>query len=222
MSDLSTSAHSSLLPEDKAKQSLQSKLFIEYYAGIFLLLIAGFIALSFFILRPRIKQVKELNAKTTAQLQTLVNERSYLVSVEQSVAAAQAISGVTIEAVNKALPYEVNLPSLLQQFGAVAQEHSVQMDSISFVEPLGARHKQSGNREAASARALPVDINLSIRARTYFDVKRFLASLEQSLRLMDVIGLTASGKGSQEVSYQLQLRTYVFTPPSRSDGAARQ
>lgn len=197
------------------------KLFTEYYGSTFFLLIACVIALSFFVLRPRIRHVKELNAQTLSQLRVVDSERFYLASIEQSVAATRVIASGTIEVINRALPYETNIPSLVQQFGSAAEELGIQVDSIQFREQQGSdrteRDKNTLSRtehEIVASRILPVEINLSIRARSYGDVKLFLIRLEDSLRLMDVLGITASSGDKIGVVYQLQLRTYVFSAPS--------
>ncbi len=184
-----------------------SRIFTEYYAALMLFVIAGFVAGAVLVLRPLLLDIKETNASTEARLQAIDMERAYLASLEQSVAAAEAIPSDALENVVRALPNESNTPLLLVQFEAAAARHGIRIDTVNFTES-----KPTNAKAAAAASPIqPVEVNVVIRAKSYFDVKRFLADVEGSLRLMDVIGMTATS-GTGELRFLIQLRTYTFVP----------
>jgi hypothetical protein len=193
--------------ENASPAQRSSRIFTEYYAALMLFLIAGFVAGAVLVLRPLLLDIKETNAATEARLQSIDTERAYLASLEQSVAAAEAIPSDALENVVRALPNGTNEPLLLVQFEAAAARHGVRIDSVNFTEskPVVAKAK------ATASLVQPVEVNLVIRAKSYFDVKRFLADVEGSLRLMDVVGITATS-GTGELRFLLQLRTYTFVP----------
>lgn len=190
-----------------------SRFFTEYYAAAVLGVIALTIVLAMVFLRPHILTIKEINAQTESQLVLISRERAYLASLDQSVAAAQSIQPTTLDQVHRALPNDPQIPSILVQFGSAALRHNVRIDALTFSQT----HVVAPAAKQASSTAssiVPLDVNLVLRARNYFDVKRFLADVESSLRLMDVTGIAASGIGN-ELSYALQLRTYSFAPLER-------
>ncbi len=185
-----------------------SRFYTEYYGAAFLFLIALFVLGAFFVVKPEIDRIKQSNADTQALIQQADAERTYLASLDKSVSAAQVISPTVLAQVDRALPNDVDVPGLLVQIGSAAANTAVRVTAVAFSPPKP-EAPQPGR--PATAKAVPVDINLSLNANAYFDVKRFLASLESSLRLMDVIAMTTSGGGAgQEMQFSLQLRTYIF------------
>lgn len=204
-----------LLTQDKEKKA-PSRLFTDYYATAVLILIAVFVGVAFFVLRPMIIDIKETNAQTATRLETLDQQRAYLTSLSQSVAASKSISPEALDQVNRALPSDADIPLLLLQFSAAAAQRNIKIGSISFSEPQPARtagtSAPSPAGGATTTRAvIPMDVSLTLNAQNYIDVKRFLADLESSLRLMDVVGISTSPSGKdKETAYQLQLRTYTF------------
>lgn len=196
-----------------------SKFFTEYYGSVFLFLLAGFIVLAYVVLIPMIREIRSINAQTESRIAAIEDERRYLSSLEQSVAAAQSIPAATLEQVGEALPNEAKFPSLLLQFGAASARNNVRIDSVSFLETRATPGAQAG-RATSTSPVTPTDVNLALRARSYFDVKRFLADIEANLRLMDVVSLTSS-MSSGELTYNLQLRAYTFTAALPRTAAAQ-
>jgi Tfp pilus assembly protein PilO len=195
------------------KERHSSRLFTEYYASAFLFLLAAFVLVAFFVLRPLILRIREINSLTQSRIDRISSERGYLSSLEQSVAAAQTIPPTTLDDVQRALPNDQNIPSLLVQFGSAAVNNNLRIDSISFSDTRLAA------KSATTSLVIPLDVGLTIHARTYFDVKRFLSEVETSLRIMDVITISSSGAGG-ELSYTLQLRTYTFKSSARTATAS--
>ncbi len=204
--------HEVPIPTKKpSKKKSASKFFTEYYSAAFLFLISLFVVLAFFFLKPVIDTIKQTNAKTRAEIATAASEQSYLNSLETSISAAKTISPAVLQRVEQALPTKPNIPSLLVQFGSAAYANAVKIDSLAFSESKPLPKAQAS---VMNGMISPVDITLSLHAHSYFDIKRFLADLETSLRVMDVVGITSGGSGGTDVYYNLQLRTYVFSGPT--------
>jgi hypothetical protein len=201
----------------KEQKARQSRLYTEYYGSAFLLLIALFLLNAFFVIKPIINQVKETNAQTAAELRVTASEQGYLDSLEQSIAAAQTISSPVLQRVSEALPTEANIPALLVQFGSIAFTNGVQIVGISFAENKPAsRAVQS----AQTSSIVPIDITLAVRVRNYFDLKRFLADVESSLRLLDVMSMsTSGGELGEDIAYTIQLRSYAFSGDAQASDA---
>jgi len=196
--------------QETPKIHTPSKFFTEYYGVAVLFLIAAFIGAAFVFLRPIIVDIKETNARTAETIVEANEAREYLKSLEQSVAAAQSITGTVLENVNHALPNDANIPSLMVQIGNVASAHGMRIANISISDPR-VFTKASGT--LVTPLYSTMDIALSLTAQSYFDMKRFLTDIESSLRLFDVTSLSTSGGGEKGVSFAITMKTYVFTPP---------
>lgn len=194
------------------KPKAQAKLLTQYYGVTVLFLIALFLLVSFGFLRPMIQDTKQANAETESILQQAQNERAYLASLDASIGAAQSIPSLVLKQVTEALPNETDTPSLLIQLDAAASRNAVKIQGVTFNEPKAA---PTAANKPVTTQVLPVDITLTLAARNYFDVKRFLTDLETSLRLMDVVGISTGGSvvDGQEFSFTVQVKTYTFSNP---------
>lgn len=202
--------------QEEPKVSGQSKIFTDYYIAIYLFLVAAFASSAVLIHRPMIKEIKRINSETQSRLSTIESERSYLKSVEGSVAAAQSIPTEVLKQVDDALPESQNIPLLLVQFGAAATANSVNIDSIAFSESKGVP-----NQTTPQGMIVPMDVNMTVRAPTYFEMKRFLGSVENSLRLMDVQSINLSGTDLKETTFSIMLRVYTYQPPAARQAQAQ-
>lgn len=192
----------------------QAKILTQYYGATVLFLITLFLLVSFGFLRPMIQDIKQANAETESILQTTQNEQAYLSSLDASIGAAQSIPENTLKQVTDALPNETDTPSLLVQFDAAAARNAVKIQAVNLAEPKAPTPNVAV--KPGTSQVTPVDITLTLAAKNYFDVKRFLTDLETSLRLMDVVGISTGGAvvDGQEFAFTVQVKTYIFTHSS--------
>lgn len=186
-----------------------SKLFTEYYGSVFFLMILAFLVIALVVLKPKLDEVKAVNADIASTLQVLDGERNYLNSLEQSISAAQNIAPVVLDQVDRALPREQGIPELLVLFGNTADRDGVKISNVTFADSSGV----PGARSATSS-VSELAVNMTVTAENYPQIKKFIRDLEVSLRLLDIIGINVStqGKGS---AYALQMKTYVYTPATK-------
>ncbi|MCC7357433.1 type 4a pilus biogenesis protein PilO [Candidatus Uhrbacteria bacterium] len=191
------------------KPKVQTKILTQYYGATVLFLITLFLLVSFGFLRPIIDETKQTNAETKGILENIKNENTYLSSLDASIGAAQSIPSLVLKQVTEALPNEADTPSLLIQLDAAANRNAVKIQGVTFNEPKAVTNPTN---KTAVTQVVPVDITLTLAARNYFDVKRFLTDLETSLRLMDVVGISTGGAvvDGQEFSFTVQVKTYTF------------
>src|SRR5689334_17347650 len=79
------------LEEKGDEQKHPSKTFVEYYGSIVLFVIVIAIGSAIIFLRPIIRDIKQTNADIEQRILTIQDERRYLSTLEQSVAAARSI-----------------------------------------------------------------------------------------------------------------------------------
>lgn len=193
-----------------------SPLLTDYYSTSFFLLVLLFLAASTIFLLPLMDGLKSKNTEMNASLKRLSGERAYLQSLEQSIVAADIIPATVLERADRALPRDSNLPELLALLGNVAETDGVKLNAVNFSEVKSAK-----SRGAASATSsiMQTQINLSVGAEDYPQIKRFLRHLESSLRILDIVGINVTLSGDRSV-YAVQLNTYSYRPPAAPTGNA--
>ncbi len=185
-----------------------SPLLTDYYSTSFFLLILLFLVASAFALLPLMNQLKTKNSELGADIERLTQERAYLQSLDQSIVSAENISPTVLSRVDQALPRESNVPELLTLLGSVSEMDGVKLNSVNFSEVKSA---QARGAASATSSIMQTQINISVSAANYPQIKRFLSHLESSLRLLDVVGINVSLDG-ERATYAIQLATYAYRP----------
>lgn len=189
------------------EQKKTSKLWTEYYGTVFFFAALAFIVAAGSVVKPKLDELKRSNAQIVGSLETLENERRYLNSLEQSVAAAGSISSEMLDQVDRALPRRKGIPELLVLFENTAVRDGVKISSLTFAEQEPAARVTSTVGELSVA--------LSVSAKNYPQIKKFIRDLEVSLRLLDITGINVSTRG-EESGYAIQLKTYTYNPVRRA------
>lgn len=202
-------------------ESNTRKINIKYIAPVVTLVVVIIIGLAYwFIFQPMVWQTSrdgglDLSAKER-ELQVLEN---YFSSQETFLENYQSVKDK--EKIVKILPSERNIPSLLNELEALAEDSGF---APMFME-ISSSLDISGNTATASRvvrRPLILDqdaslnhlegieqfnINFKITEGDYSDLKKFLLSIEDNLRIIDVISIRYHNKIK---SYDLSLRTYYL------------
>lgn len=186
----------------------QSRLLVEYYGTVFFLMLLAFFGVAFFILKPKVDEIKATNTHVETTLLVLDADRAYLNSLEQSIGAAQNISPTVLDEVDQALPRDSRIPELLVLFGSTAERDGVRVTNIAFADTRV-------TNTAVTTSVAELQISLNVNAISYPQIKRFLRDIEGSLRLMDIIGINVSTHG-EESAYAIQLKTYTYRPPAKA------
>ena len=186
-----------------------SRFWTNYYGAIYFFLLLGFFAGAMILLRPAIVSFRETNQLVESKIGDIQRRTEYVSALDRSIAAAKAIDEKTLVRISQTLPSEAHVPLLLLQIGSAATRNQLKLSAISF-----AQTKVSATKGAVMSSAIPIEISLTVQGKTYADVKRFLSDVESSARLLDVTGLSASGKPG-DYNYAIQLRTYMY-PESTS------
>ena len=191
-----------------------SRLFTDYYAPIFLLLVTVALFVGFVLLRPLVMEYRESQGTIANTAMLLKDEQGYLDSLRQSILAAQTIAPQTLQDVEEALPQQPDVPKLLVMMSTLAQVNNVDLSNVQFTVSRAAA--QEGD---AFGGLETVDIGINVASLGYAGTRRYLDALERNLRLLDVgvISLQpsgAAGSADGRWSYGLQLRAYSLPQPS--------
>lgn len=208
-------------PQEEAKNEQEpegvkepSVLFTQYYGSIFLLVTAVFLGSGYLFLYPLVRSFKVLDRDIRRQNEVLQDERAYLNSLDQSIAAAQAIPEETIDRVNEALPRTIGIPKLLQNMSLIADENGVKLNSVQFnaVPP-----EDAASQRGRTIRMRPLDLNITLFSPGYRQTRAFLEDLETNLRVMDVKNIAVNAnEQTGELSYAILLTAYSIEPAPTS------
>ncbi len=191
-----------------------SRLLTEYYGALFFLMVLAFLLIAVFFLKPMLEQVKATNANIAATLQMLDVEKKYVLSLDQSVVAAQSISSKVLTNIDRALPRTDDVPQLLVLFDEAAARNHLRISSISFSDDTA-----SVAQRLATSSIAETTIQVSIAGGDYARTKKFIRDIESSLRLLDITGITVSSQGVDAV-YALQIKTYSYHPQGKTTSTA--
>jgi Tfp pilus assembly protein PilO len=194
-----------------SKEKKTSRLLTGYYGSAFFLLTLAFISAAVFVLKPKLDNVKTVNAQIQKSLLQLSNERTYLDSLEQSIAAAGVIPMTVLSRAEQALPNEPLIPELLVLFSSIAERDQVKISNITFAE-VRPKATAAKGRISSTSTVSEIQINLSVAADNYPQIKRFLRSVERSLRIVDIQGINVTSGTGDETLYSIQAKTYVYRP----------
>lgn len=199
--------------EPKGKEP--GKFFREYYGAAFLFLIAIFIGAAYFFLNPLITEFKVTNQEITTQSQILTDERAFLDTLNQSIAAAEAIPPDVLMKVNEALPRSIQIPKLLQNMSRIALARKVGLSSVQFSEPPSAPQTDAAVRAAIALQ--PIEIAMKVDAPDYATMRGYLEDIEQNLRVLDIrtISVTANEQ-TGELTYDIKVVAYSISGEARA------
>lgn len=192
-----------------------SRIWTDYYGAIFLLIVAVFIGVGTFVLRPLVINFRRLEGTIASTATLLQDEQGYLTSVEASISAAQSIPPETLANVDEALPHDADVPKLLQAVTLFAKKENVTLSSVQFTAPP-ADSLGNGNPQT-------IDINMTVSLAGYAGLRQFLDGVEHSLRIFDMgaISVTSGDVGGNagaagDTAYSFEIHTYFLPPPPPS------
>lgn len=193
---------------DKRKSSVKKNLhfkliFARFYKVFTTLLVILIVAGAFFfILEPKYRESGQGN-KVNLDLEKaeLEKRQQHLKRLKVLVENYNKISPAEISRIKKILPDERDIPGLFAQFQELAAKNNLLLLSINFNEaPLAA------STDGIKKISIAVDL-LSTGSGSYQEIKRFVASLETNLRLLDIESVFYTpGSGS----YSLIINTYYY------------
>ena len=144
------------------------------------------------------------------QLRTAQSDLRRLATVQAAYDALAAEQQTNLSRLSQILPTSADLPQLIVQLEGLAKQTGFILRDVSFASTQAV----AGDLDP---RLKAVTVNVSLGGPgDYQNLKKLLTSLEQHIRLLDLLslGITSNQQLSQtaDQGYQLQLRTYYWEP----------
>ena len=203
--------------EEQAGQKINI-LLVRYFKWLIAFLVLVVLALGyFFLLKPEYEEV--VQSAKSGQLnkeQEYLERREYLGKLKNLVAVFQSVKPSEIKKIDYILKPKDVPEELFSQVEAIVKKNGLLLKSLK-IESGGEESKDSSRKvsrttEEKTEVALPPEIGktkatLEVLGVDYFGLKSLLVSIENNLRLMDVVNVDFSPEGN---SVQLVFYTYYL------------
>jgi Tfp pilus assembly protein PilO len=113
--------------------------------------------------------------------------------------------GESIKKIVEALPAKADLPGIFIQQENLVVKNNLLLNSVDIASPESA---SEATARTAAAGLSKLSVTISVSGGDYFALKKYLADLENNLRIFDVKSIAYS---PSENSYNIVLTTYYLT-----------
>lgn len=177
---------------------------MRYFKLIALTLVVAILALGFFFLiEPKYKSIISKKEEVITPEDLKLDERlKYLNELKKIKASFAAINAEDIKRIKALAPTRLYHEELLAQLEKIILENGLLLNSIAITEAgsdntSNANPPEGGGNVAQEGSGLPVKrikINMSITGTDYIGLKNLLNIIENNLRLIDIVSLSADTK----------------------------
>ncbi len=172
-----------------------------------LLLIAIAVALFFGFTRPLLDEVAATKDET-ASYAAVLNNASELATVRDALLKQyNAISGEDRARLNKSVPDQVDNVRLIIDVDTVASRYGMKVRNAQVSADVSTGDKTTIGPDGKKYANVSLAFGVS---GSYANLKRFLADLEQSLRVVDITSLEFTASDKDVNDYSIKLRTYWY------------
>lgn len=189
------------------------------------------LALLLTYVKPSFEEIKSVQSETQDYTEAIDRSEALHARVNELIMRQNSFSPADLERLEALLPDQIKEVSLMLDIDALSKRHNLTFGNILLentgednVKPLPETVTRSvlrdpGNPAAGSREETvtipryytPVDISFAVTG-TYTDFKSFIADLERSLVLMDIMDLTVSATEGDLTTYSVTTRLYSFNP----------
>lgn len=196
-------------------QQLNAHFTIYAIATVLIVLLAGF----FFLVNPEIEKVRSFGALSLEQSRHQRDQvTESLRLVRSTVAAYQVLNAQDIAKLQAVLPSSADLPAMFVEVEALALSSGLRLSNVSFLQAAAQRKAAAGTTASAKPSVLAgiqqMQVNFTVTGgHGYANLKNFLATLESSVRILDVQSLSYTpAKAGDEESYVVNAIAYYKGP----------
>lgn len=180
---------------------------------IVLILILAFVGVVVFLDMPKVQKILDLRRQIKEEKEKFSEKQILLAKIEKLVQLYEE-NKENFEKINDVLPFNQDIPNLIVQLEALAFENGLVLEDITLTptekETAGRAKEVRTQEEKVSKDYQILAVNFKLIG-DYLAFKNFLKTVEENMRLMDIISISfslASGEGVQIFNFDLNLKTY--------------
>lgn len=176
-----------------------------------IILIAAAVGLFYMYTDPTYQEIKEIRTDSKQYDEALERSRELISIRDELLNKYNNFESASLDRVKKLLPDNIDNVRLIIEINDIASQYGMQLEDVSLSQ---VQEEQSNNRQNNRS-AQPqtqkdyheMKLEFSVET-TYNDFLAFIRDLEQSLRLIDVNGISFTAGNEEVQSYSVAITTY--------------
>jgi len=197
------------------------KTFIKYNLIITIVFVVAAIAVSFYfyILPYYENTIAEKQREIEESNQELEKRLAFFKKLQKLKKEYESIQAIEEEKIYSVIPNSNQIPELLLQLEAIAEESGIEISSVTFSDSVNNNENYPGLTASNSNDTNPdpiqsiaglgrVSFSFSLTGSNYSKLKIFLDKIERNVRLMDIKSINFAA-GAESVSISLETYYYV-------------
>lgn len=173
---------------------------MKFLTPILLVIVAG--AVFFLYIDPQYANVKKLKAEAAQYDQALNNSKQLQTVRDELLSKYNTFSTSDITKLQKMLPDNVDNVRLILDIDGIASKYGMTIRNV-----LIDQTKPATDLGPDESKYQSIALRFSVNS-TYDNFRNFLADLEQSLRIVDVVGVSFNASDTDFSEYGISLKTY--------------
>jgi Tfp pilus assembly protein PilO len=182
---------------------------MKLFFPIFMIIIAG--AIFFWYIDPTYADVKNLLAEESQYNDALTKAQELQSVRDQLLARYNTFAQGDLDRLQKLLPDHVDNIRLILDLDSMASKYGMRVHNVSIDNPTGSVAAAPDELGAGSNNYESINFSFVVTG-TYDTFRRYLSDLEQSLRLVDVVGITFTPTDTGIYDFTIHLTTYWLKP----------
>ena len=167
-----------------------------------LIAIVTAVALFFGYVNPKYQEVKALKARDAQFAEALARSKELRAIRDEKREVYNSFPPADLVRLEKMLPGNVDNIRLILDLDGIASRYGIRLSGVSFGKPEGVEAVAGAGKPYGS-----ITVSFAVVA-SYETFRTFLRDLEQSLRVVDVMGLSFAASKEDLNQYSVTLRTY--------------
>lgn len=156
--------------------------------------------------QPKIDTVKAQRADIAIYNEALDNGQKLISVREKLVDKFNAFKDEDVERLKKTVPDAIDNVRLIIDLDDMAGQYGMELKNVRVLTPSG-RSGKEGALGSDSQKYGSVGLGFTVTG-TYEVFRRFVADLEKSLRILDIVSVSFSSNDRNTYDFSLEIRTY--------------
>jgi len=173
---------------------------------ISLLLLIATIFVYSVLISPAYREINQLRGDLASKNELLKNQKKIVEKVKELLSRQQSLS-VPKQAVSLVLPNSEKYPELINQISGLARAANLRLESINLSLLPFQDSFSTGDENVPVVGVVQISVDLE---GSYDSLKTFIQTIENNIRVMDLVKLTVSkrNQGGDNFLYNLVINAY--------------
>lgn len=175
------------------------------FSSVFIIIVAGWLGL----LVPKYQSLQETTAQEYAESSDVLHKKeAYLEELKGLEMTYNSLNQSALQKLEGSLPQQDGLPSLFTQLESIVASQNLEIINLDASEASAVSQANIGESVNKDQGIKHINFTLQVKGiKTYEDLRAFLTSIEESVRIIDVQALQYQPQGE---AYAFNMRAYYL------------